>query len=254
MVGDQRGVLDLGLHLGALVVEHPQGVDLDARPGGLVEVEPAQEVLEGGAVGGAALLASEGVQQQPHPRQPECLVTRPGDRDGLGVDRGVLGADGLHVELLELAVAARLRALVAERRAGRPELHRELAVVQAVLQRRAHHPGGELGPQRDRAAAPVGEGVHLLGHDVGRLADAPGEQLGVLEDGNLDIGVAGVRRRGGERLADREEDRGARWEIFGYALGRLKAHYSPLVGPANGTASARYGFVARSRPIVVCGP
>ena len=47
------------------------------------------------------------------------------------------------------------------------------------------------GPQRLRPPAGVLEGVHLLLDDVGRLADAAGEQLGRLEGRRLDAAVAG---------------------------------------------------------------
>ena len=43
VVDHQRRVLELRLHLGALVVEHPQRVDLRAPAGVLVQVELLQE-------------------------------------------------------------------------------------------------------------------------------------------------------------------------------------------------------------------
>ena len=67
-----------------------------------------------------------------------------------------------------------------------PELHRLRQLVHAVLDVRAAHRGGALGPQRERAPAAVVERVHLLLHDVGRLPDAAREQLGRLERRRLD--------------------------------------------------------------------
>src|SRR5690606_23233900 len=74
------------------------------------------------------------------------------------------------------------------------------------------------------------------------------------EDRHLDVGVSGVRGGGGERLADREEDRRTWRIVLGYALGRLEGHHSPLVGPLGGVRPCRKGLLARSRPIVVSGP
>ena len=105
---------------------------------------------------------------------------------------GIVDADGLHPDLLQLAVAPGLRAFVAEERAGVAQLDRQRAAVQAVLDHRAHHAGGALRTQRHRPVAAVGEGVHLLGDDIGGLPHSAGEQRGVLEDRQLDIGVSGV--------------------------------------------------------------
>ena len=157
----------LRAHVGPLVVEHAQRVDLDPLPGFLVQVELAQEVLQGRAVDGAAVLVAERVEQQRELGEAEGLVGVVGDRDRLGVDRRVLGADRLQVELVELPVPARLRPLVAERGAAGEHLHRERAPVQVVLKDGADHAGGELRAQRDVAAAAVGEGVHLLADHVG---------------------------------------------------------------------------------------
>jgi hypothetical protein len=124
--------------------------------------------------------------------EAERLVGVPRDGDRLGVDRGVLGADRLQVELVELPVPAGLGALVPEGGAAGPHLHGQRALVQVVFEHRAQHAGGELGAQRDLAAAAVLEGVHLLAHHVARFADAADEQRGVLEDRGLDGAVAGA--------------------------------------------------------------
>ena len=50
--------------------------------------------------------------------------------------------------------------------------------------------GGVFRPQRDLLAAAIGEGVHLLGDDIGRLADRPREHLGELEDRRRDLLIA----------------------------------------------------------------
>ena len=98
-------------------------------------------------------------------------------------------------DLVVLAVAAGLRALVAERRRGVPDLPRH---VGSVLHERPGHRRGALGTQRDAAAALVLEVVHLLGDDVGALAD-PLEHADVLEHRRLDQPVAVAARELGER-------------------------------------------------------
>ena len=146
-----------------LVVEHPQRVDLGAPPGLLVEVEPEQEVLQQLPVLRPAAVVAQRGDLQPEPVEPERPEPGVGDRDHLGVQRGVVDTDRLDPDLLQLTVAAGLRALVAEERTRVAELDRQRAAVQAVLDHRADHPGGALRPQRHRPVAAVGEGVHLLG-------------------------------------------------------------------------------------------
>ena len=65
-------------------------------------------------------------------------------------------------------------------------------LVHAVLEVGAAHRRGALGAQRERLAAAVVEGVHLLLHDVGGLPHAAREQLGGLERRRLDPRVAGA--------------------------------------------------------------
>ena len=113
--------------------------------------------------------------------------------DHLDVDVGVGDADALDPDLVVLAQPARLRLLVAERRRGVPDLPRHR---RAVLDVGPRHRRGALGAQGDVAAALVLELVHLLGDDVGALAD-PLEHLDVLEHRRLDQAVAvGVRDPG----------------------------------------------------------
>ena len=64
-------------------------------------------------------------------------------------------------------------------------------VVQPALQEAAHRTGGALGLEGDGAVALVLEGVHFLLHNVGGVAHAAQEQLGVLEHGGADFAVAG---------------------------------------------------------------
>lgn len=179
-------------HLGPFVVEDAQWIQPSAPPGFFVEVETEQEVLQQFPVLRTAAVVAQRGDLQAEPVQPQRAEPGVGDGDHLGVQRRVVHPDRLHTDLLQLAVATRLGALVAEKRSRITQFHRQRAPVQAVLDHRAHHSGRTLGPQRHRAVAAVGEGVHLLGHHVGGFADAAGEQRGVLEDGQLDVAVPGA--------------------------------------------------------------
>ena len=102
-----------------------------------------------------------------------------GDRLGVGERMG--GPDQLDVDLVELPVAAFLRPLVAEHRAGIEHFLRQ-RLGEAIGDERAADSGGCLGTQRDAFTRAVGEGVHLLRHDVGGLAEGAGEDARILED------------------------------------------------------------------------
>jgi len=75
-----------------------------------------------------------------------------------------------------------------------------------VLDVGADDRGGIFGPQGERSIVAVGEGVHLLGDDVGLLADTAGEQLRFLQNRRADfliaIGVKNGARRGLHLIPD----------------------------------------------------
>ena len=133
-------------------------------------------------------------------RRPASRVEAQGHLDQLGVDRRTRVADHLHVELAELAVAAGLRAVVAEHRAGHREAHGLRPRLHAVLDVGAHDAGRRLGPERPglRLVAARGEPEELLLHDVGHVADAALEHGRLLEQRRLDrpeaIAAREVRR------------------------------------------------------------
>jgi hypothetical protein len=152
----------------------------------------AQEGLEELAVAQPRLGAAERAEPQADLLDPQLVEQRGEQRDGLGVDRRVVGADRLGAHLPELPEAAGLRALLAEEARQVPELHRLRQLVHAVLHVGARDRRGALGAQRDRAPTAVVEGVHLLLHDVGGLADAPREELRGFERRRLDAPVPGA--------------------------------------------------------------
>ncbi len=142
MVEHQRCVGGHLADLGALVVEHAQRVDLGAAARLLVEREREQELLQLLPVLRTAGLVAEGRDLEAESVESERPESCVGDRDDLGVERGIVDADRLHADLLELTVATRLGALVAEERPGIGQLHGELTAVEAVLDHCAHHARG----------------------------------------------------------------------------------------------------------------
>ena len=120
-------------------------------------------------------------------RKPEALEELPAEGDHLDVEIRIVGAEHLDTDLVELAVPAALGLLVPEVRARVPRLPRRQRMV---LDERPAHAGGPLRPQRDVTVTLVDEVVHLLGDDVGRLAD-PREDPDVLEQRGDDLAVAG---------------------------------------------------------------
>ena len=221
MVEHQRRGLEPGANLRTLVVEHPERVDPGPLAGGLVQIQPGQEFLETLPVGRTAGVVAQRGELQTEAGQPERTEGLVRDRDHLRVQRGIVDADGLDAHLLQLPVSPGLRPLVPEERARVTDLHRKLTAIESVLDHRTHHPGGSLRSQRDTAATPVLEGVHLLGDDVRGFADAPGEQGRVLEDRQLDVPVSRPAGRGGDRVPYRDERGRGRRDVVGDALGRL---------------------------------
>ena len=142
------------------------------------------------APGLAARRVAERVELQRHAvGDAQLLEQLVGHRQQLDIGLRLGRADDLGVELVELAVAALLRALVAEQRAVGRDLERRV-LLPAVGQVGARDAGGELGPQRERFPAAVLEAVHLLRDHVGGLAERAREHLGLLEHRHLDAAEA----------------------------------------------------------------
>ena len=163
--------------------------------------------------------------------------------DRLGVGQRRVGADHLGVDLVELAIAARLRALVAEERSPAPELHGLRKRVHAVLDVCAADRGCRLRAKRQAAPALVLEREHLLLDDVRGLPDSPCEQLSLLEHRRLDPPVPCALERGRcgdvdarprRRVGGQDIERPARgFELGGHGEARLsRGQAAP--GPALG--------------------
>ncbi len=145
------------------------------------------------AIGGAALGVTHGVDQGLEVAKAELAEEAHQQQDDLGVGPRSRVADQLGADLMELAVAPALRPLVAELRPDVEQPHRLRPLAQAVLGEGARHRRGVLRAQREALAVLVGEGVHLLADDVGRLAHAADEELGLLHDRRADLGEAVAR-------------------------------------------------------------
>ncbi len=194
-VGHPRRVDEDGPGLLALGVEDAQRMVLDlGRVVGCEVIRPlAQPGLEHCGVGDPIGRRAHEVEDEPPLLQPECPQVVVAEGDDLDVDIGVGAADGLDADLVVLAQSAGLGSLVAEGGGGVPDLPGR---VRMVLDEGPGHRRGALGAQRDVTVALVVEVVHLLGHDVGALADAL-EDADVLEHRRLDQAVPepGRRRR-----------------------------------------------------------
>ena len=149
------------------------------------------EVLdELAAIARALIQRSDRVHLQAYAFKTQLFPERGGHDDDFRIDVRPREPQRLDAELVELAVAAFLRALVAVHRARVPEAHRAV-VDEAVLDGRAHRGSRGLGAQRELLAVQlVGEGVHLLLDDVGDLADRAAKQTRVLEQRRADVAVA----------------------------------------------------------------
>ena len=107
-----------------------------------------------GDVGRPAGRIADRVEVDLDPGQPGVAVEPRAELDDLGVDRRARVADRLDVELPELAVAARLRPVVAEHRPGLGQLDRLRPGLHPVLDVGADDPGGRLGPERPATRTP----------------------------------------------------------------------------------------------------
>ena len=112
----------------------------------------------------------------------EGLQDVPAAGDHLGVGQRLGRADQLDVDLMELAVAALLRTLVAEHRAGAEHLLRQ-RLSEAIGHQCAADARGGLRAEGDGIAAAVLEAVHFLRHHVRGLSQGAGEHSCVFEDG-----------------------------------------------------------------------
>ncbi len=151
-------------------------------------------------VGRPARRVADRVEQDLHAIEPDVPVEAQAKLDQLRVDGRPGITDRLDVELPELAVAAGLRAVVAEHRPDERELHRLGPGLHPVLDVGAHDSGGGLRAERPGLGlfGARRDPEQLLLDDVRHLADTALEDLGLFDEGRLDLAVAvpGGERRG----------------------------------------------------------
>ena len=112
------------------------------------------------------------------------------ERDHLRVDVRPGRADRLYAELVVLAQSARLGPFIAEDGGEVAQLLHHALGAEVVLDEGADDGRSALGTEGQAAAAAVLEGVHLLVDQLGPLADAAREQLGLFEEGGANLAVA----------------------------------------------------------------
>ena len=109
--------------------------------------------------------------------------------DHFGIDERRFRSDGFGADLEELPITAFLRPLAPEHRADVIKLLHAGALVETVFDISADNGSRVLGPQRERRAVAVFEGVHFLRNDVGFLPYAAREELRFFEDRGADFVV-----------------------------------------------------------------
>ena len=187
IVDPRRGVGDRAIAR-ILGIEDAHRILIEPRKAVLRQVAAMRLEMrhQRGTPGVAGFRIAQGIELKRHAvGDAEFMEQLIRERQQLDVSRRLGRAEDFGVDLVELAIAPLLRTLVAEHRArGRDLQRREL--LPSFGQISAGNPGGELRSQRQRIAAAIGEGVHFLRHDVGRLADRAGEDFRRLEHRDLD--------------------------------------------------------------------
>ena len=228
IVGNQGRVLGDLLIFRALAVQDAHGVALEAALAGLAQLVVAgpEIVLQGLAVGGAAFGTAHAVELQPQVLQTQpVLVQVPGEGDDLRVSRGRGGAEDLDAELMELTETAGLGLFVAEHGAHVVELDGLDLSVEFVFHVGAAGRGGVFRTQGQGTAAVIGKGIHLFLHDIGGLAHAALEELGLLKQGGADLAEAVFSAHGAQQSFQFLPFCGVRGQKIVGAAGSENCHY-----------------------------
>ena len=174
-----------------------------------------QVAYQGSAVSGAFFAIAQAVDFQSQVWADAELAPQIGAHgDDFGVDIGAFKAQRFHAHLVELAVAAFLRAFAAEHGAHIPQL---LAAVvqQIVLHHGAQAGGGAFGAQAEaEGVVGVGKGIHFFAHHIGVFADGAHEKAGLLHDRSADLAVAEAVRPLADAVFKGLPEGGGELEIF----------------------------------------
>ena len=206
-----RRAFDQILHRRVLAVENAQRIGVQTALRVVVEQRgmPLEVLDQVGAVRAPLVRVADRIEGEVNAVGKAETSPQPREQhDLLGVDVGSGEAQRLDVELVELAVAALLRPLVAEHRARRPHPLRPF-VGEVVLDRGADDAGGRLRTQRQALAVQlVLERVHLVLDDVGHRADAAHEQRRRLDDRHAKVAVAVLAKHVADRVLENFPERG----------------------------------------------
>ncbi len=154
---------------------------------------PGQELDQCLAITTARLAGAQAVELElDRIADAQFAPQAPGQHDQLGVDVRTVEVEHFDTDLVELAITAFLRTLVAEHRTDVPEFLNLATAGDAVLQHRAHTGRRAFRAQGQGVAVAVVEGVHLFFDDVGHFTDGTLEQFGELDDRHADLLVTVV--------------------------------------------------------------
>jgi hypothetical protein len=162
---------------------------LEFRKFHVMTTEIGREPLE---IGGPARRISDRVEQNLDLGHARLYVEAVAHLDHLGVHGGARIADRLGIPLPELAISARLRAVVAEHRPDHAQLHRLGPGVHSVLNKSPNDARRGLRAEspRFRLLRSRRQPEELLLDDVGDFADPPLEHGRLLEHRRLHLEVA----------------------------------------------------------------
>ena len=132
-----------------------------------MSAEVGRELIPVGCARGGC---SQGIDQQPGSRQAQAPQQPRGQEDDFRVHVRPFEAKRLRVDLMELAVAPRLRPFAPEHRSHAP--HPQTPIAQhAVRDDRAHDARSRFGAQCNVVLALIDEAEHLLLDDIREIAD-----------------------------------------------------------------------------------
>ena len=216
------------------------------KPGLAVFRQLLTKILEifdqGGAVGLAAFSIAQGIELQRHPvHDPQVAQDMGAQRNGFDIAKRIIDPQQFDSELMELALAALLRSLVAKHGALVIQLHRQWRGPKAG-NKRPRHPRRAFRTKRYAPAFAVIKGIHLLGDDIGGLAQGAAKNVGGFENRRRYFAIAVQAGDGEGRIRDMtvttvifgEVIPGAAWrlQVGHQALTRYWAAADGVDGPA----------------------
>src|SRR5216684_351352 len=193
-IEQQRRPGNDALRVRILAVEYSQRIALQPPfavlvERGLVPAEISGKLL---AIRRARSGRSQRIDQELGAGQSETPQQARGKQNDFGVDIRSSESECLRVDLMELAVAPRLRPFAPEHRTHAPDAEAPLA-QHSVRNDGTDDAGRRFGPQGDVVLALIDEAEHLLLDDVGKVADRTLEQLRLLDHGNAELFVTVTR-------------------------------------------------------------